>query len=163
MLKHWRLIIFKLLIFAQLSCSASPKPWKSQEILAVKLDELILKFLWQFKGPRIAKAVLAKKAGELALLDFETNYRAQWQPTPVLLPGKSPGQRSLVGCSPWGAEGRTWLSNFTFTFHFDVLEKEMATHSSILAWRIPGMGEPGGLPSMGLCRVGHDWSDLAAA
>ena len=43
------------------------------------------------------------------------------------------------------------------------MEKEMATHSSILAWRIPGMGEPGGLPSMGLHRVGHDWSDLAAA
>ena len=68
----------------------------------MKLHELILKFLWQFKGPRIAKAVLAKKAGELALLDFETNYRAQWQPTPVLLTGKSHGQRGLVGCSPWG-------------------------------------------------------------
>ena len=70
------LIIFKMLILPQLSCSASPKPWKSQEILSVTLDELILKFLWQFKGPRVAKAVLAKKAGELALLDFETNYRA---------------------------------------------------------------------------------------
>ena len=45
---------------------------------------------------------------------------------------------------------------FTFTFHFHVLEKEMATHSSVLAWRIPGMGKPGGLPSMGLHRVGHD-------
>ena len=59
-------------------------------------------------------------------------------------------------------EGRTRLSDFTFTFHFHVLEKEMATHSSVFAWRIPGMGEPGGLPSMGLHRVGHDWSDLAA-
>ena len=48
------------------------------------------------------------------------------------------------------------LSNFTFTFHFHALEKEMATHSSVLAWRIPGMEEPGGLPSMGLRRVGHD-------
>ena len=48
------------------------------------------------------------------------------------------------------------LSNFTFTFHFHALEKEMATHSSVLAWRIPGMAEPGGLPSMGLHRVGHD-------
>ena len=48
------------------------------------------------------------------------------------------------------------LSNFTFTFHFHALEKEMATHSSVLAWRIPGMGEPGGLPSMGSHRVGHD-------
>ena len=54
------------------------------------------------------------------------------------------------------AEGRTQLSNFTFTFHFDALEKEMATHSSVLAWRIPGTGKPGGLSSMGLYRVGHD-------
>ena len=60
------------------------------------------------------------------------------------------------------AKSRTWLSDFTFTFHFHVLEKEMATHSSVLAWRIPGTGEPGGLPSMGSHRVGHDWSDLAA-
>ena len=55
------------------------------------------------------------------------------------------------------------LSDFTFTFHFHALEKEMATHSSVLAWRIPGMGEPGGLPSMGPHRVGHDPSDTAAA
>ena len=61
------------------------------------------------------------------------------------------------------AEGRTWLSDFTFTFHFHALEKEMATHFSVLAWRIPGTGEPGGLPSMGSHRVGHNWSDLAAA
>ena len=54
------------------------------------------------------------------------------------------------------AEGRTQLSNFTFSFHFHALEKEMATHSSVLAWRIPGMGEPGGLPSLGSHRVGHD-------
>ena len=58
-------------------------------------------------------------------------------------------------------EGRTRLSDLTFTFHCHVLEKEMATHSSVLAWRIPGTGEPGGLPSMGSHRVGHDWSDLA--
>ena len=61
------------------------------------------------------------------------------------------------------AEGRTQLSDFTFTFHFHALEKEMATHSNDLAWRIPGTGEPGGLPSMGSHRVRHDWSDLAAA
>ena len=54
------------------------------------------------------------------------------------------------------ARSRTQLSNFTFTFHFHALEKEMATHSSDLAWRIPGMAEPGGLPSMGWHRVGHD-------
>ena len=54
------------------------------------------------------------------------------------------------------AEGRTQLSNFTFSFHFHALEKEMATHSSVLAWRIPGTGEPGGLPSLGSHRVRHD-------
>ena len=61
------------------------------------------------------------------------------------------------------AKSRTRLSDFTFTFHFHALEKEMATHSSVLAWRIPGTGEPGGLPSVGSHRVRHDWSDLAAA
>ena len=60
---------------------------------------------------------------------------------------------------------RSWtqLSDFTFTFHFHALGKEMATHSSVLAWRTPGTGEPGGLPSMGSHRVGHDWSNLAAS
>ena len=131
-------------------------------------------------------------------------WRRQCHPTPVLLPGKSHGCRSLVGCSPWGRKesdtterlhfhfslswigegngnplqysclgnprgGGAWwaavhgitksqtrLSNFTFTFHFHTLEKEMATHSTVLAWRIPGMGEPGGLPSIGSHRVRHD-------
>ena len=54
------------------------------------------------------------------------------------------------------AEGQTRPSDFTFTFHFHALEMEMATHSSVLAWRIPGTGEPGGLPSMGSHRVGHN-------
>ena len=53
-------------------------------------------------------------------------------------------------------EGQKRLSDFTFTFHFLALEKEMAIHSSVLAWRIPGMGEPGGLPSTGSHRIGHD-------
>ena len=61
------------------------------------------------------------------------------------------------------AKSRAQLSDFTFTFHFHALEKEMATHSSVLAWRIPGTAEPGGLLSMGSHRGGHDWSDLAAA
>ena len=91
------------------------------------------------------------------------HWRRQWQSTPVFLPEESHGWRSLVGYSPWGATSWTQLSNFTFTFHFHALEKEMATHSSILAWRIPGTEEPGGLPSMGSHRAGHDWSDLAAA
>ena len=86
--------------------------------------------------------------------------RRQWHPTPVLLPGKSHVWRSLMGSRGIGAEklaitrvvhgvatSQTRLSNFTFTFHFHALEEEMATHSSIFAWRIPGMGEPGGLLS----------------
>ena len=61
------------------------------------------------------------------------------------------------------AKSQTRLNDFTFTFHFHALEKEMTTHFSVLAWRIPGTGEPGGLPSMGSHRVRHNWSDLAAA
>ena len=59
------------------------------------------------------------------------------------------------------AKSRARLSDFTFTFHFHALEKETATHSSVLAYRIQGTGEPGGPPSMGSHRVGNDWSDLA--
>ena len=69
---------------------------------------------------------------------------------------KSHGWRSLVGCSPWGREESTRLSDFTFTFHFLALEKGMATHSSILPWKILWTEEPGGLQSVGLQRVGHD-------
>ena len=70
-------------------------------------------------------------------------------------------ENPMDGGAWWAAvhgvtRSQTRLSNFAFTFHFHALEKEMATHSSILAWRIPGMGEPGGLPSMGSHRVGHD-------
>ena len=77
-------------------------------------------------------------------------------------------ENPMDGGAWWAAvhgvtKSRTWLRDFTFTFHFHALEKGMATHSSVLAWRIPGTGEPGGLPSMGSHRVGHDWSDLAAA
>ena len=61
------------------------------------------------------------------------------------------------------AKSQTWLSGFTFTFHFHTLEKEMTTHSCVLAWRIPGTGEPGGLQSMVSHRVRHDWSESAAA
>ena len=61
------------------------------------------------------------------------------------------------------AKSQTRLSAFTFTFHFHALKKEMATHSSVLAWRIPGTAEPDGLPSMGSHRARHDRGDLAAA
>ena len=73
-------------------------------------------------------------------------------PTPVLLPGKSHGRRSLVGCSPWHCEKSDTTEQLHF--HFHALEKEMATHSSVLAWRIPGTGEPSGLLPMGSHRVG---------
>ena len=73
--------------------------------------------------------------------------------------------KSMDGGAWKAAVTKSWtrLSDFTFTFHFHALEKEIATHSSVPAWRIPGMGKPGGLPSMGLHRVRHDRSDLAAA
>ena len=74
---------------------------------------------------------------------------------PRMEPGRLQSMRSL--------RVKTQLSDFTFTFYFHALEKEMAAHSSILAWRIPGTEEHGGLPSMGSHRVGHNWSDLAAA
>ena len=82
--------------------------------------------------------------------------RRQWHPTPVLLPGKSLDGGAWKAAVHGVAEGQTRLSDFTFTFYFHALEKEMATYSSTLAWRIPEMGEPGGLPSMGSHRVGHD-------
>ena len=90
--------------------------------------------------------------------------------------GEGNGTPLQYSCLENPMDGRAWwaavhgvsksltgLSDFTFTFHFHALEKEMASHSSVLAWRIPGTGEPGGLPSMGSHRVGHDWRDLAAA
>ena len=77
-------------------------------------------------------------------------------PSPVLLPGKSHGWGAWWAAVHGVAKGWTRLSDFTFTFRFHALEKEMATLSSVLALRIPGMGEPGGLPSMGLHRIGHD-------
>ena len=84
-------------------------------------------------------------------------------------PGEANGNQLQYSCLENPRDGRAWwaaicgvsesrtrLSNFTFTFHFPALEKEMATHSSVLAWRIPGTREPDRLPSMGLHRVGHD-------
>ena len=77
-------------------------------------------------------------------------------------------ENPMNGGAWWAAvhgvsKSQTWLSDFTFTFHFCALEKEMATHSSVLAWRIPGTGELSGVPSVGSHRVGHDWSDSEAA
>ena len=87
----------------------------------------------------------------------------QRHPTPVLLPGKSHGRRSLVGCSPWGRWGSDTTERLHLHFSLSCIGEGNGTHSSVLAWRIPGMAEPGGLPSMGSHRVGHDWINLAAA
>ena len=114
------------------------------------------------------------------------HWRRKWQPTPGFLPGESQGRGSLVGCRLWGRTESdttelTWQQQqhicnqslgpmpsnsdtmYKYPPHQAFGEKEMATHSSMLAWRIPGTEEPGGLPSMRLHRVRHDWSDLAAA
>ena len=90
-------------------------------------------------------------------------WRRWWHPTPVLLPGKSHGWRSLVGCSPWGHWGSVTTEGLYFHLSLSCTGEGNASHSSVLAWRIPGMGEPGGLPSMGSNRVGHYWSYLEAA
>ena len=91
---------------------------------------------------------------KLSVLDNIFSRRRKWHPTPVLLPGKSHGCRKAAVHGV--AEGRIRLSVFTFTFHFHALEKGLATHSSVLAWRIPGTGGPGRLPSLGSHRVRHD-------
>ena len=90
-------------------------------------------------------------------------WRRHWHPHSNILAWKIPRMEEPGRLQSMGSLSQTWLSNFTFTFHFHALEKEMATHSSVLAWRIPGTGDPGGLPSVRLHRVGHDCSDLAAA
>ena len=87
-------------------------------------------------------------------LTRDSFQRRQWHPTPVLLPGKIPWTEEPGGLQSMGS--LRVGHDFTFTFHFHALEKEMATHSSVLAWRIPETGEPGGLPSTGSIRVGHD-------
>ena len=84
------------------------------------------------------------------------HWRRKWQPTPVFLPGESQGRGSLVGGRLWGRIESDMTEQLHLNFSLYALEKEMATHPSIFAWRIPGTGEPGGLPSMGSHRVGHD-------
>ena len=86
----------------------------------------------------------------------------QLQPTPVLLPGKSHGWRGLAGCSPWGREESDTTKWLHFHFSLSCIGEGNGNPSSILAWRIPGMVEPSGLPSMGSQRVRHDQSNLAA-
>ena len=107
---------------------------------------------WPQAWKRSVFIPIPKKGNAKECSNYCTIALISWHPTPVFLPGKSHGRRSLVGCSPWDHEE----SNTTESLHFHSLEKEMAAHSYVLGWRIPGTGEPGGLPSMGSHRVGHN-------
>ena len=128
---------------------AELKAWK-------RILRRINKTLWLEKRKRNQEAVTALI---WEALDFAR--RRQWHPLQY-----SCLENPMDGGAWWAAvhvvaKSQTWLSDFPFTFHFHALEKEMATHSSVLAWRIPGTGEPDGLPSMGSHRVRHEWNDLA--
>ena len=89
-------------------------------------------------------------------------FQRQWHPTPVLLPGKSHGWRSLVGCSPWGCEESDMTERLHFHFSLPCIGKGNGNPLQCSCLENPRDGEPGGLPSIGSHRVGHDWSDLAA-
>ena len=133
----------------------------------------IQKATWGFPGGSVSKKFICNKAGDCLQCrrpGFDpclgkTPWRSQWQLTPVFLPGKSYGQRNLVGYRSWGRKSKT-LKRYIWEIEATKpppTEKAMAPHSSTLAWKIPWMEEPGRLQSMGSLRVGHDWSDLAAA
>ena len=99
-------------------------------------------------------------------MNYETpglQQRRQWHPTPVLLPGKSHGRRSLEGCSPWGRWGSDTTEQLHFHFSLSCIGEGNGNPLQCSCLENPRDGEPGGLPSMGLHRVRHDWSDLAAA
>ena len=98
---------------------------------------------------------LGKHHCHLCLVRHFTRRR-RWHPAPLLLLENPMDGGAWCAAVHGVARSLTQLSYFTFTFHFHALEKEMATHSRVLAWRIPGTGEPGGLPSLGSHRVGHD-------
>jgi len=142
----------------------SPKPaFLVTKYLSLKYNAIQIVFTWSgcFINGNIEGPPFHVLDNYLQYLGV--SQRRQWHPLQY-----SCLENPMDG-GPWWAtvhgvaKSQTWLSYFTLTSHFRALEKEMATHSSVLAWRIPGMGEPGGLPSMGSHRVGHDWSDLAAA
>ena len=91
-----------------------------------------------------------------------TRWRRQWHPTPVLLPRKSHGWRSLVGCSPWGREESDMTEWLQFHFSLSCIGEGNGNPLQCSCLENPRMGIPGGLPSMGSHRVRHNWSDLAA-
>ena len=117
---------------------------KCCQVLWVAMQSFVNKIIQLIYCRHLKKVIKAK---------YDNPWRKKWQPSPALLPGKSHGQRSLVGCSPWGHKeldttkrlhfqsfhfSLSFSFSIIFTFHFHALEKEMATHSSILVWRIPG-------------------------
>ena len=120
------------------------------------LLQLLFSLGWQYIfGNNVMETLIAFLSGLM--------WRRQWHPLQYSCL-ENPMNGGAWKAAVHGVAGsRTRLSNFAFTFHLHALEKEMSTHSSVLAWRIPGTREPGGLPSMGSHGVGHDWSDLAAA
>ena len=137
---------------------------------------LVLHLTWDLRS-------LSCAFKEAALILERQQWLVAWSKLLIPCPGIEPGyagegngtplqysclENPIDGAAWWAAvhgvaKSRAGLSDFTFTFHFPVLEKAMATHSSVLAWRIPGTGEPRVLPSTGSHRVRYNWSDLAAA
>ena len=121
---------------------------------------------WLFFSHKASKSGLLRcfipEIGNWCLF-YSIFQRRQWHPTPVPLPGKSHGWRSLVGCSPWGREESDMTEWLHFHFSLSCIGEGNGNPLQCLAWRIPRTAEPDGLPSMGSHRVRHYWSDLAAA
>ena len=124
--------------------------WPVLSVSKILLDFALLHFVFQGQTYLLLQVPL----------DFLLWYSSPMATHSTLLPGKFHGWRSLMGCNHGVRKSWTRLSDFAFTFHFHALKKDMETHSSALAWRIPGTVEPGGLWSRGSHK---DWSDLIAA
>ena len=175
----WRIDAFELWCWRRLL----RVPWTSrrsnQSILKeispeYSLEELMLKLKLQYFGHLIWRIGPFKKTLMLGKIEGgrrRWRWRMRWLDgiTDSTDTSLSKLRELVMDREAWHAavhgvaKSQTRLSDFTFTCHFHALEKETATHSSVLPWRIPRTGEPGGLRSMGSHRIGHDWSDLAAA